>query len=519
MAVTCWFLIAFRRRIVPEDVWIDGKKWAVDLKTRVLENISWALAQAWGSKCVSFITFFLIARVLSPSEIGIVATAAVLIALLELLVEQGLGDAIVQKRGLTDVELNSALALCSVVGVVMCGLLWVGAPALADLWDMPALADVARTLCFSLPVTALGICPQAVLRKNMEYKALAIRLLVSTCVSGLLGICLAIAGFGVWSLVAQTLCMSLLNTLIVWLKHPWRPSALLRVQSLGNLYGYGLNVTVSKVLYFFGIRYLELLVSFFLGTVALGVFSVALRIYQMMLQLLSLSVLDISLSMFAAIRGNLDHVRHAYRKAVALSALFTTPAFMIVGTLSTEICLVLFGEKWRDVGDVLFYLCILGMIQSVENLNVSLLKSFGRADCDLRVNFAKAVAVTIGFFGTYRSGLTAVVVALLTAMAVVSPLSYYYVYSVSQISVREVFEEIWGSLISAIGACGMIVMIKSYLATKELEPALLVISLLGVGGIVYGLLVRIFAKKQVAIALEVLSRRGIRKRNLVEGVS
>lgn len=491
----------------------------MNLKARVLTNISWALAQAWGSKCVSFITFFLIARVLSPSEIGIVATAAILIALLELVVEQGLGDAIVQKRGISDVELNSAFVLCTLVGLIMGGLLWAVAPALGDLWGMPALADVARVLCLSLPVTALGICPQAVLRKNLEYKALAIRLLVSTGVSGVLGICLAIAGYGVWSLVAQALCMSSLNTLMVWLKHPWSPSALFRVQSLGDLYRYGLNVTLSKVLYFFGVRYLELLVSFFLGIVALGVFSVALRIYHMMLQLLSLSMLDISLSMFATIRGNLDHVRRTYRKAVGLSALFTLPAFMIVGILSTEICLVLFGNKWRDAGDVLFYLSILGAIQSVENLNVSLLKSFGRADCDLRVNLAKTVAVTIAFFCSYRFGLTAVVASLLTAMAVVSPLSYYYVYTVSQISIREVMEEIWGSLISAIGTCGIIVKLKPYLFGAKAEPMLIVISLGAIAVIVYGLLVSVMAKKQVAMALEVFTRRNPGSSSLVEGAS
>ncbi len=491
----------------------------MNLKTRVVSSISWALAQAWGSKCVSFITFFLIARLLSPSEIGIVATAAILIALLELVAEQGLGDAIVQKKGLTDVELNSAFVLCSIVGVVMGGLLWIGAPAMAVLWGMPALSDVARALCLSLPITALGICPQAVLRKNLEYKALAIRLLVSTALSGLLGICLAIAGYGVWSLVAQVLSMSSLNTLMVWLKQPWCPTVVLRVQSLGDLYRYGFNVTVSKMLHFFSVRYVELLVSFFLGIVALGVFSVALRIYQMMLQLLSLSMLDISLSMFSSIRGNLDQVRCAYRKAVALSALITIPAFLIVGTLSTEICLVAFGEKWRDAGEVLFYLSILGAIQSVENLNVSLLKSFGRADLDLRVNFAKAVVVTIGFLVSYRFGLTAVVAALLTAMTVVTPLSYYYVYQISQISMTEVIEEIWGSLISAIGACGVVVKIKPYLFAGKSESVLVVVSLLAVAVIVYGLLVSVLARRQLAFVLEVLARRSPSRPSLAGGVS
>lgn len=491
----------------------------MSLKRHVLSNVSWALAQTWGSKCISFIIFFLIARLLSPSEIGIVATAAILIALLDLVVEQGLGDAIVQKKGLTDVELNSAFVLCSIIGVVMGGLLWIGAPALAVLWGMPALSDVARALCLSLPITALGICPQAVLRRNLEYKALAIRLLVSTAVSGVLGICLAIAGYGAWSLVAQALCMSSLNTLMVWLMRPWCPTALLRIQFLGALYRYGLNVTVSKVLHFFSVRYVELLVSFFLGIVALGVFSVALRIYYMMLQLFSLSMLDISLSLFSAIRGNLDYVRRAYKKAVALSALITIPAFLIVGTLSTEICLVLFGEKWRDAGEVLFYLSILGAIQSVENLNVSLLKAFGRADLDLRVNFAKAVAVTIGFLASYHFGLTAVVAALLTSMVVVTPLSYYYVYNISQISMREVIEEIWGSLISAIGACGVVVKIKPYLFAEKAEPVLVVVSLLVVAVIVYGLLVSVLARRQLAMALEVLAQRSPSRPSLVEGVS
>lgn len=486
-------------------------------KKRILVSISWALAQSWGSKLVSFVTFFLIARVLSPSEVGIVATAAIFIALLELVVEQGLGDAIVQKKELTEVELNSAFVLCSIIGTVLSGLLWVGAPAFADLWGMSTLAGVLRALCLSLPITALGICPQAVLRRNLEYRALAIRSLVATCVSGILGIYLAISGYGVWSLVAQLLCMSLVNTLVVWMNHPWCPNLILRVRSLGDIYRYGLNVTISKILHFFSVRYVELLVSFFLGIVALGVFSVALRIYNVMLQLLSLSLLDVSLSIFSTIRGNPDHVRRAYRKAVALSALFTLPAFMIVGILSTEICLVLFGNKWRDAGDVLFYLSILGAIQSVENLNVSLLKSFGRADCDLRVNLAKTVAVTIAFFCSYRFGLTAVVASLLTAMAVVSPLSYYYVYTVSQISIREVMEEIWGSLISAIGTCGVIVKIKPYLFGAKAEPMLIVISLGAIAVIVYGLLVSVMAKKQVAMALEVFTRRNPGSSSLVEG--
>lgn len=475
-------------------------------RERVVAGAIWALAQSWGGKLASFVIFSVLVRIVSPSEVGTVAAGVAVIALMDILIDQGLGDALVQKQQQNESHLNTVFIASIAVACLLAGVLWLSAPGIASAANIPELKEVLRALCFSLPITALGICPFSIMRRELQYRKLAIRYLASTVISGGLGISLAAFNYGVWSLVAQALCSSFLNTIIVWIGSPWRPSSKVSLDILRELYRYGLGVTSSRILHYLSTKSIEVLIGYFLGPVTLGIFSIAARVYQVMLQLLSSSLFDVSLSAFSAISTDVQRVRAAYFKGVGISALLATPTFIGVAALSTEICRVIFGDRWSGAGDVLCVLSLLGAIQSIEYHNVSILKALGRTDCDVWVNLAKAISTLTAFACSYRFGLVAVATSILISNVVTLPLSYYFLNAIAGISGRSVFLRIKGCIASCIIMFGVARGIALLPIMGTIGPTSALVILTTTSMVVYFILLRIFDKDQTDLAWTLLRR-------------
>ena len=190
----------------------------------IFSSFIWKLMERFGVMLMQIVISTLLARLLIPADFGIIALVAVFIAVSNVLVGSGFGTALIRKQSVDDLDLNSVFYASCGVAVVFFALNFFAAPLVADFYERPELSLVMRMLAISILWTPLNTVQNALVSRGLMFKKVFFRSSIATVVSGAIGVLLALADFGVWALVAQTVSASLLMCLLLWAAVRWRPS-------------------------------------------------------------------------------------------------------------------------------------------------------------------------------------------------------------------------------------------------------------------------------------------------------
>jgi len=396
------------------------------LASKVASGLVWSAIRSWGSRLAGLAVFFALARLLSPVEFGIFAAAAAVLAFMELFVDQGLGDALVQRKTVSNELINTVFVINLIFSVLVVIILIVAAPYIAEWMKMPALREILMVSSLGIVFNAMGMCQQAMYRREMQYKWLAIRSLVATFGSGILGVGAALLGFGVWSLVIQFIAMCVLNLIMIWRTPLWRPSREFDRTEAKNLSKYGFNILSIRLLDFSNTRLIDFVIGALMGPVALGVYSVGSRIYMILMQLLSSVVLDVAHVGFSKIADDREKMKAAYYRATRITAAFAVPILVSISAMAPVICVLVFGAQWKDSAAILAPLSLLGAIQVLQYFNGSCLNAMGRPDISLRIVIMKAVVSVLVLIFFNHLPLEQMVQIFVAAQLLVTPVSFYF---------------------------------------------------------------------------------------------
>jgi len=195
----------------------------MSLRQRAVRAVTWSAVSAGGAQLAGVLIFVALARLLPPEAFGLVAWAGVFMGFLQIFVTAGLSQSLVQREHLEDGHLDAALyaslALTAAIGAIVV----LGAGPLATFLDEPALAPVLGWLALVLPLNALAAVPQAILRRELRFKPLAMRVLTANTIGGIAGIAMALLGFGIWALVGQQVVTAATAAVVLWTSITWRP--------------------------------------------------------------------------------------------------------------------------------------------------------------------------------------------------------------------------------------------------------------------------------------------------------
>ncbi|HSH22200.1 MAG TPA: oligosaccharide flippase family protein, partial [Candidatus Caenarcaniphilales bacterium] len=211
------------------------------LQRRVTRGLTWTIIDAWGRQLLGLVVFVVLTRLLDPVDFGLVALAAVFVAFVQILVDQGLGDALVQRRELTRAHIDTAFWVSLTTGAVLAVVGIVLAIPIAAFLGQPALQPLLQVLSLTFVLTALNSVQVALLRRELAFRSLALRTLVAIAGGGAVGITLAYLDFGPWALVGQQLGQAVLAVLVLWRTSPWRPTRQVSRTHFRELFSFGVH--------------------------------------------------------------------------------------------------------------------------------------------------------------------------------------------------------------------------------------------------------------------------------------
>lgn len=366
-----------------------------NIKKDTLKGVKWTAIEKVALQGIQFVIGLIFARLLTPSDFGLVGMLAIFISVSQTFVDGGFSNALIRKLNRTDTDCSTAFYFNIVVGLVCYGLLFIASPWIAAFFNIPVLKDLLRVLSISIFVNSLSVVQVAKLTVDINFKAQARATVCSVVLSGCVGIFMAYKGFGVWSLAWQTVFGAIFNCIILWYQTKWKPKVVFSMNSFRNLFSYGSKLLVSNLI---GTLYSNM------TTIAIGKFytSKELGFYsrgQQFAHLPSTAIIDtigrVTFPILAKIQNDDERLVSVYRKYIKVTSLPIIFCLTLLASVAKPLILVLLTEKWLDATLFLQIFCFAFMTEHISKLNLNLLQVKGRSDLYLRLEVIKKIIAFI----------------------------------------------------------------------------------------------------------------------------
>ncbi len=464
------------------------------LRIRSITAVAWSALQGWGSQVIGLIVFSLLAKILDPIDFGIIAMAVVFIAATTLITDFGLAVALIQREKIEPQHQDTAFWFSVFSSIVLFTLSQLLAPWIAALYSQPELIPILRILSFVILFRGGAAVQIALMQRSLNHKSLALRNFISLAVSGTVGVGLALAGFGVWSLVGQQLSHAVVLCLTLWWICPWKPKFRFSIRHLYDILNFALFTTGVNIATFINNQADKFIIGVFLGPTVLGYYAIAHRLLEIMLSLLSGVITQVALPVFSSLQSNIGRLREAFMTALRLGAFVAYPCLLGLATLAPILLPTLFDPKWESSVLVVQILCISGVLFSTLYFHANLMMSLGKQHWRLALTTCTAMVKTLIFLLVVEHGIVAIAIAGVASAYLFAPVSIFLVDRLLDLNFRKYFYTIAQPLCAALIMMGCIRITSGSLHLYVSEPVGLLASI-GLGIIVYGIAIRIIAPK------------------------
>jgi O-antigen/teichoic acid export membrane protein len=352
----------------------------MSLTAKTASAVGWTTGAKIAQQALQFGLSIFLMRLLGPETFGLIGMVLVFTGFASIFSEMGFGSALIQRQGLTEAHNSSVFWLTVSSGAAVSAILVIFSPLIARFYDEPLLQPLTACVALTFLLSAPGAVPRSLLRKAMRFDQIAMVQIVSLVLSGAVSVGLALYGAGVWSLVAQSLTVALVGSVLSFWIVDWRPKWIWKRSALRDLAGYGAGLTGFNVINYWARSADNLLIGRFMGADALGLYS---RAYSLMLLPLNHIISVLAPAMFpalASIQYDTERVRRAYLRAMRLISFLSFPLMLGLIVVAEPFVLGLLGSQWAGVIPLIQILAVVGMTQSLCNPTGWIYTSQGRTD-------------------------------------------------------------------------------------------------------------------------------------------
>ena len=459
-------------------------------RSKTIHGLAWSLFERLGQQGIQFVISIILARLLMPAEFGLIAMLVLFMSLATALLDSGFGSALIQKQDATRVDESSIFYFSIVIGLLLAGLLSFAATWIAAFYNMPVLAPITRWTSLNLIINSFGMVQTALLTKRIDFKTQMKASLVATALAGAAGIVMAYRGYGVWSLVVQSLAVNAFRTGLLWILCPWRPVLAFSIKSLRNMFPFGSMLMLSSILNTFFVNVYLVVIGKLFSPADLGFYSRAQNIQQLPVQnILSTTVGRVIYPVFSALKQDRVRLKRGLSKALSTTALINFPLMVGLAIIARPMVLTLLTDKWLPCVPYLQLICVVGLLYPLQTINLNTVKSQGRSDLYFGIEALNKVFVVFAIVLTYRWGITAMIYGQIVTAAISYLLTGHFSGRLSGYSIREQVRDLLPSLALA-AVMGVLIYTLNY--TPITNQALL-LSLQVVFGIaIYSLMCHYF---------------------------
>jgi PST family polysaccharide transporter len=391
------------------------------LKIKAARGVLWSLLEYGGGEGISFVVFLVLARLLVPESFGIVALAGVFVAFVQVFLVQGFMDAVIQRKDLEPEHLDTAFWTNQAIAGGFLVLTQLAAGPAAAAFGQPLLEDVLRWLSLVFLSTSLISIHQAVFKRELRFAAFAARAIVGITAGGVVGIAMAMMGYGVWSLVGQQLTNGAASVIVLWSTSQWRPRLRFSWKAFDDMARFSAHVIGSNLVGFLHRKLDVFLIGFFLDPKQLGYYYLVQRLV-MATGLVTLStVQSIVMPVLSRLQAEPARFRQVYGSTVQVVQAIYLPAVVGLGAVGSILIPFIFGAQWRPAVPLLEIMCLVGFTQALSFFSGPALWAAGHAEAFLKLSIVQVAVTAALFLPATQFGIAGVAAAYTAVTAGIIP--------------------------------------------------------------------------------------------------
>lgn len=380
------------------------------LAERVLKAGAWSYANQFTQQVGRFAVFAILARVLGPESYGLVSIALIAVSLSDIVVGPMVTDAIVHRRDLEDGHVEAVFSLQMGAGLVLAAAVWALSGPIAAAFHEPDVAKFLPWLGLAIVLAAASSAQVALLQRELKYNLLAIRGMVGLVVSSGVALWMAFAGYGPWALVAQQIALRATDVVVLYATSAWRPRLAARMRHLRDVLAMSLRMTGMTAIDLAGVNLPRIILGLGIGPAAVSFWNVGWRLQETLGIVFIQPLTNVWFPLVANVQGEPEKLREAVRMGLVASAFIAVPAFAGLAAVAPTLVPTLFGVEWAPGVPVVQFLCLFGVMWSLQSMGVPLMRGAGRQDIALRqaiviVGLRAALLIGYGRFGPVEAGI------------------------------------------------------------------------------------------------------------------
>lgn len=478
---------------------MKNKYYLINVRSKSANAVLWSVADVFMRQGIKYVIAIGLARILKPSDFGVIAMVYVFIGIATTFIDSGFSSALIQKQDVTLRDESTVFYFNILMGLFMSLALCASASWIAMFFKQPVLRLITILMALNVLVSSFGSIHNTLLMKKMDFKILMKIGVVASSLSGMLALLLALKGFGVWSLVWQTLLSSAITVILLWVWHPWRPKYMFSLKSIRKLFRFGSFLMFAALLETLYSRLHAILIGKLFSATDLGYYSRALSTRQMQAGVMETAINRITFPVLSKSASNKDKLLKDMKKILLTMMFINVPVMLGMVIVARPFVITLFGEKWLRSVPILQVLCLAGVLWPLHTVNIKALNAQGRSDLFFKIEIVKKIIgvsaiIIASFYGIMAIAWSQVITGIIAFI-----INAYYSWKFLEYGL---WEQVRG-LIPSFGA-GVIMMSVMW-ALREithLQVPLELLLLIACGIIIYLLCAKLFKVTAFSIVLE-----------------
>ena len=360
-----------------------------NLKKKTIAGFAWRFLERCGAQGVTFVVSIILARLLDPAVYGTIALVTVFTAVLQVFVDSGLGNALIQKKDSDQIDFSTVFYFNILMCLVVYGLLFLIAPLIAKFYGIPELIPIVRVLSLTVVISGVKNVQQAYVFKNMLYRKFFFSTVGGTIGAAIIGVTFAYAGFGVWALVCQQLFNLLLDTIILWITVKWRPSLVFSSKRLKGLFSFGWKLMISSFIHTLYNNLRTLIIGKVYTTADLAYYNKGHSFPNLVVTNINASVDSVLFPAMSSKQDDVNTVKNITRRAISISSYIMWPMLMGMAAVAEPLIRLLLTDKWLPAVPYLRLICITLAFEPMQTANLNAIKAMGRSELYLKMEIIK----------------------------------------------------------------------------------------------------------------------------------
>lgn len=358
-------------------------------KGKILSNLIWRFSERCGAQLIQAVVSIILARILGPDAYGAIALVMVVSNILQVFVDEGLGNALIQKENSDDLDFSSVFYFNMILCLFLYGVIYLMAPYIAVFLGDQEFTGIIRVLCLTVIISGLKNVQQAYISKTLQFRLFFFATIVGTLISAVIGITMAFMGFGMWALVMQKLSNLIIDTAMLWIMVRWRPKLLFSFERLIQLIKYGWKLVVAS---FVDKIYDEI------GQIAIGkaytnadlsFYNQARQYSRLIGNNINVSLNSVLFPVLSSVQNDKKRIKSMVQRTVTTGTFIMSPVFIGMAVTAPDWIPVILTDEWLPIIPFLYIFCSAYLLLPASMANLNAIKALGRSDITLKMQLIK----------------------------------------------------------------------------------------------------------------------------------